>query len=40
MAFVTDMASVTRILEHTGEPTKLPVLSPARRPPALLPRLP
>ena len=33
-SFVTDTASVTRILAHIGEPTKAPVLSPARGPPA------
>jgi len=30
VAFVTDTASVTRILAHIGQPTKAPVLSPAR----------
>jgi hypothetical protein len=34
VAFMTDTASVTRILEHIGEPTKAPVLSPARGSPA------
>ncbi len=34
IGFVTDTASVTRILEHIGEPTRPPVLSPARGPPA------
>ena len=34
IAFVTDTASVTRILQHIGEPTRPPVLSPARGPPA------
>ena len=34
ISFVTDTASVSRILEHIGEPTKAPVLSPARGPPA------
>ena len=34
VALVTDTASVTRILEHIGEPTKAPVFSPARGPPA------
>jgi len=34
IAFVCDTASLTRILEHIGEPTKAPVLSPARGPPA------
>jgi hypothetical protein len=34
IAFVTETASVTRILEHIGEPTQAPVLSPARGPPA------
>ncbi len=34
ISFVTDTASVTRILEHIGEPTRAPVLSPARGPPA------
>ena len=33
ISFVTDTASVTRILEHIGEPTRAPVLSPARGPP-------
>ena len=33
IAFVTDTASVARILEHIGEPTRAPVLSPARGPP-------
>ena len=33
VAFVTETASVTRILEHIGEPTQAPVLSPARGPP-------
>jgi hypothetical protein len=33
-AFITETASVTRILEHIGEPTQAPVLSPARGPPA------
>jgi len=30
IVFVTDTASVTRILEHIGEPAKSPRLSPAR----------
>ncbi len=30
IAFVTETTSVTRILEHIGEPTSPPVLSPAR----------
>lgn len=34
VAFITDTASVTRILEQIGEPAKPPRLSPARRPPA------
>ena len=34
IAFVTETASVTRILEHIGESTRPPVLSPARGPPA------
>ena len=34
IGFITETASVTRILEHIGEPTKAPVLSPARGPPA------
>jgi len=34
ISFVTDTAPVTRILAHIGEPTKAPVLSPARGPPA------
>ncbi len=33
ISFVTDTASVTRILEHIGESPKPPVLSPARGPP-------
>jgi hypothetical protein len=34
IVFVTDSASITRILEHLGEPTRPPPLSPARGPPA------
>jgi hypothetical protein len=34
IAFVTETASLTRILQHIGEPTTAPVLSPARGPPA------
>jgi hypothetical protein len=34
VAFITDPASVTRILGRIGEPTQAPVLSPARGPPA------
>jgi len=34
IAFVTDTGSVTRILQHLGEPAKPPRLSPARGPPA------
>ena len=34
IAFLTDTASVNRILAHIGEPTKAPVFSPARGPPA------
>ena len=34
IAFLTETASVTRLLQHIGEPTKAPVLSPARGPPA------
>jgi len=33
IAFVTDSASITRILEHLGEPTRPPPVSPARGPP-------
>ncbi len=33
ISFVIDTASVTRILEHIGEPAKPPRLSPARAPP-------
>ena len=33
IAFVCDTASVTPILKRIGEPTKAPVLSPARGPP-------
>jgi len=33
IGFVTETASVTRILEHIGEPAKPPRLSPARGPP-------
>jgi hypothetical protein len=32
-AFVTDRASITRILEPLGEPTRPPPVSPARGPP-------
>jgi hypothetical protein len=31
IAFLTETATVTRFLQHIGEPTKAPVLSPARR---------
>jgi len=31
--FITEPATVSRILEHLGEPTKPPPLSPARGPP-------
>ncbi len=34
IAFVTETASVTCILQHIGKPTKAPVLSPARGPPS------
>jgi hypothetical protein len=34
IAFVTDSVSVIRLLEHLGEPTRPPPLSPARGPPA------
>ena len=34
IAFVTETASVTRILQHIGEPTKAPVLSPTLGPTA------
>jgi len=34
IAFITETTSVSRILEHIGEPTKAPLLSPARGPPA------
>jgi hypothetical protein len=33
IAFVTDSASITRILEPLGEPTRPPPVSPARGPP-------
>ena len=33
LAFVTDTASVTRILQHLGEPVQPPPVSPARGPP-------
>jgi hypothetical protein len=33
IAFVTDTASVTHILQHLGEPTQPPPVSPARGPP-------
>jgi len=33
IAFVTDSASIIRILEYLGEPTRLPPVSPARGPP-------
>jgi hypothetical protein len=33
LAFVTDTASVTRILQHLGQPTRPPPVSPARGPP-------
>ncbi len=34
ISFLTDTASVTRILQHIGEPPRAPLLSPARGPPA------
>jgi hypothetical protein len=34
IVFVTETASVTRLLEHIGETIKAPVLSPAHGPPA------
>jgi hypothetical protein len=33
IAFLTDTASVTRMLQHLGEPTQPPPVSPARGPP-------
>jgi hypothetical protein len=33
IAFVTDTASITCILDHVGEPTQPPPVSPARGPP-------
>ena len=33
IAFVTDRATITRNLEHLGEPTRAPPVSPARGPP-------
>ena len=33
IAFVTDSASITPSLEHLGEPTRPPPVSPARGPP-------
>jgi hypothetical protein len=33
LAFVTDTASVTCILQHLGQPTQPPPVSPARGPP-------
>ncbi len=33
IAFVTDTASVTHILQHLGEPAQPPPVSPARGPP-------
>jgi hypothetical protein len=33
IAFITDPASLSRILSHLGEPTKPPTLQPARAPP-------
>ncbi len=34
IAFVTEAPSVRAILEHIGEPTRSPAISPARGPPA------
>ncbi len=34
VAFITETPSVSRFLEHIGEPTKAPMLSSARGPPA------
>jgi hypothetical protein len=34
VAFITETAPVTRILQPIGEPAKSPLLSPARGPPA------
>jgi hypothetical protein len=33
IAFVTDSAAITRILDHLGEPIRPPPVSPARGPP-------
>ena len=33
IAFVTDPASIDRILSHIGEPTTVPAIAPARAPP-------
>ena len=33
IAFVTDSASIIGILEHLGEPTRAPPVSPTRGPP-------
>ena len=35
IAFVIETPSVRAILEHIGEPTRRPAISPARAPPAL-----
>ncbi len=34
IAFVTDKASIDKILTHIGEPTTVPPISPARGPPS------
>ena len=34
LAFVTEGATIQRILTHIGEPTQAPVAKPARGPPA------
>ena len=34
IAFITDAEPIVKILNHIGEPTKLPEISPARSPPA------
>ena len=34
ISFVNETPSVRAILEHVGEPTSPPAISPARRPPA------
>ena len=35
IAFITEKPAIQRILEHIGEPTEAPIITPARAPPSL-----